>query len=444
MGKGNIAQARAQFERALQIDPSYFPTTANLAQLDLQAGNAAAARGRYESVLQKDKNQIQAMLALAELASRTPGQEQVVLDWIARAKAASPGAVEPFRTEIDYYRRSGQLDKALGLALEQKKLRPDDPDVLETVGKLLVAAGHTNDAVSVYGDRVVLLPNSALAYLELANVQMLAKDPVGASTNLRKALRLKPGLPEAQAMLVSTELAQDRAIRALQVAREVQNDMPKAPLGYVLEGDVLVATKKSPQAVAMYEKAYALRKSGVVAIKLYDALVDAGKPDQGEARLKEWLAEHPDDVTTRRHLAYSRLKRGKYALAIEQYRLVLERQPKDAVALNNVAWAMNKLKDPEALRFALRAHDLSPNDGAIADTLAQILIEKGDWAGGVEVLEKAVAATPADREIRYHLAQALAKSGDKAKAIKQLEIVIGSGSKFPQEAEAVALLKQLR
>ncbi len=114
------------------------------------------------------------------------------------------------------------------------------------------------------------------------------------------------------------------------------------------------------------------------------------------------------------------------------------------MALNNVAWAMNKLKDPGALSYAQRAYDINSTDPAIADTLAQILVENGDLARGLEVLQKAVATEPSNREIRFHLAQALVKSGNKAKAINELEIVIGSGPKFPQEAEAIALLRQLR
>ncbi len=260
-GKGNTAQARAQFERALQIDPAYFPAAANLAQLDLKAGNVQAARGRYEGILQKDKKQAQAMLALASLASQTPGHEKEVLEWIQRAKAVNPEAGAPFKFEMDYYRRSGQLDKALAIALEQKKLHPGDPDALEAVGKLLVAQGHAREAVAVFTERAILLPNSPAAHLELAAVQLAAKDPWAASNTLRKVLRLKPGSPEAQAALVAAELAQDRGMRALQIAREVQNDMPKAPLGYVLEGDVLAASKKYAQAAALYEKAYAMRRS---------------------------------------------------------------------------------------------------------------------------------------------------------------------------------------
>ena len=63
---------------------------------------------------------------------------------------------------------------------------------------------------------------------------------------------------------------------------------------------------------------------------------------------------------------------------------------------------------------------------------------------GIEVLQKAVDADPNVLTIRYHLAQALAKSGDKAHAITHLERIVAAGAKFSQEAEALALLSQLK
>ena len=58
----------------------------------------------------------------ADLTSRSRGPEAEVLDWIQRAKVASPDSTTPFRAEIDHYRRNGQLDKALAVALAQSKL----------------------------------------------------------------------------------------------------------------------------------------------------------------------------------------------------------------------------------------------------------------------------------------------------------------------------------
>jgi putative PEP-CTERM system TPR-repeat lipoprotein len=444
LGKGDTGKARAQFEIALKIDPAYFPAAANLASLDLRAGNAAAARRRYESVLEKDKKQASAMLALAELTTRTRGPEKEVLEWIQRAKAAAPDSLAPVRAEIDHYRRSGQLERAVDIALEQKIRHPDDPDTLEVLAKLLVAAGRAKEAAAVFGDRAVLLPNSAEAQFELASAQVVAGDPAAAANTLQKVLRLKPRYPEAMALSVAVGLAQDRSVRALNTARAVQSDMPKSPLGYALEGDVLVATKKPAQAVAPYERAYALRKTGPMAVKLHAACMEGGKPELCDARLKQWLAEHPADTETRRYYADRAAQRGKLALAIEQYALVLERTPNDAVVLNNVAWTMNKLKDPSAARYAERAYALKPGDGAVADTFGQILVESGDLNRGLEILQKGIADAPSHRELRFHFAQALAKSGDKPKAIEQLTILLGTGGKFPQEAEAIAMLKQLR
>src|SRR5262249_10824095 len=150
----------------------------------------------------------------------------------------------------------------------------------------------------------------------------------------------------------------------------------------------------------------------------------------GEARVKQWLAENPKDVSTRRSFAYASLQRGRYALGAEQYRKVLENQPKDAVVLNNLAWALHKVKDPRAVKYAQQAYELAPGNGMIADTYAQILIEKGDLTRGTPILEKAVAAHPANLDIRLNYAQALAREGEKSKAIKELEVVTGAGTKF--------------
>ena len=56
---------------------------------------------------------------------------------------------------------------------------------------------------------------------------------------------------------------------------------------------------------------------------------------------------------------------------------------------------MSKLKDPAAVRFAQQAYELKPDDGAIADTYATILIDNGDVPRGLAILQKASIAVPA-------------------------------------------------
>ena len=57
---------------------------------------------------------------------------------------------------------------------------------------------------------------------------------------------------------------------------------------------------------------------------------------------------------------------------------------------------------------------------------------------------KAVAAAPNAHENRYHLAQAWLKAGDKSKARNELERLLATDAKFPEQNEALNLLRQLR
>lgn len=446
LGKRDTAQARSHFEQALKLQPAYYPAAANLAQLDLVEGDPKAARRRFEGLLAKDKDQVQAMLALADLASHGAGKEKEVLDWVDRAKRASPGAAAPFVTEAGYFLRTGQADKALASARGLQVLRPNNPEALDLLGQALLAAGLNVDALNAYSMLTGLQPESPVVHLRLASAQMALQMRVAAELSLRKALQLRPGYRDAQIALVALDLERGRTREALQVAKQVQKEAPAEPAGYMLEGDTLMAEKKMAQAAALYEKAYGLRKSALLAMKIHYAWALAGKPEQGATRIAEWLKVNPGDSDTQRYLADDEMKRGKYASAIARYRAVLELQPANALALNDLAWALHSAKDPQALTYAEQAYRLKPDDPLIADTLGWILLGTGDTRRSVELLQKAAVGAPSNQEIRYHLAEALAASGEWDEAIRHLEGILAAGSKLPQhaEAEAVALLKQLR
>ena len=231
---------------------------------------------------------------------------------------------------------------------------------------------------------------------------------------------------------------------AIKIARQVQKQSAKSPLGFILEGDILLAEKKFPQAAKAYETAYGVAKSGLLAVKLHGAYTLAGAPQQGEARLVQWLKESPNDEVARLYFAEVNLKNTKFKEAIQQYEWLQQKRPDDVVVLNNLAWAYHQVKDPRALETAERAYKVKSDSPATADTLGWILVEQGNTKRGLELLQKAVTAAPKAPEIRYHLAQAWLKAGDKSKARDELERLLAGDAKFPQQVEAQAMLKQLR
>ena len=132
-----------------------------------------------------------------------------------------------------------------------------------------------------------------------------------------------------------------------------------------------------------------------------------------------------------------------FAFAVKQYKTLLEIEPNDVLALNNLAWVSGQLKDPKALEYAEKATKLAPNNPAILDTYGVLLVENGDIAHGVEALYKATTVAPNAASIRLNLARALVKSGQKDAAKKELEMLAKLGNNFPEQAEVAKLLQSL-
>jgi predicted Zn-dependent protease len=112
------------------------------------------------------------------------------------------------------------------------------------------------------------------------------------------------------------------------------------------------------------------------------------------------------------------------------------------MSLNNLAWIYHQSKDPRALEYAEKAFQLASENPAIQDTLAWILVEKGEIDRALPILEKAALQLPDNATVQYHYAHALVKAGNQAKARQILGKITAGGIDFPEIEAARALMKQ--
>jgi putative PEP-CTERM system TPR-repeat lipoprotein len=442
LGQNDLARARRSFEKALNLRADDKQALLNLAQLDLGRKDFASARRRYQAILDADPKNVQAMLSLAQLeANDRNAAEELV--WLERAKTTSPQVAAPRLLLGAYYVRLRQFGKALAELTEAQRQHPDDPEVLDAVGKVQLASGHTADAVATYRRLVEADRESAVAYLRLATAQIGSEDPGGATASLNQALRLKPGYPPAVFVLAELELQAGRNAEALTLARKLQALQPKSSNGLMVEGDVLARQGQLHEAMNAYSKALAVRPSGLLVVKLHAAQVKAGDRARADSKIQQWLASHPSDVIVRQYIADEHLIAGRDQLAIDQYESLLKYAPDTVSALNNLASLYQKQHDSRALSTAEKAHELAPDSPKTLDTLGWILIQRGELARGLGLLSAASAKTPKSTAIRYHVAVALAKSGDRVRARQQLESLLADSEKFSDREAAERLLKEL-
>jgi putative PEP-CTERM system TPR-repeat lipoprotein len=444
IAKGDLANARKQFERALEIDPGYFPAVGQLARLDLAENKTDAARQRLEGAVAKDPKKLQALLALADLRSRTGGNSQEVAGLIQKAIAVAPADPAPRLALVQHYLNARDPKNAMLAAQQAMAAIPNRPEILDAAGTAHLAAGETSQAVSIYRKLAALEPKSPLPLVRIAQAQFAAQNKDEAIENLRKALELSPNLPEAQQGLVRLYTEAGRTKEALAIAREAQKRRPKDALGYALEGDVYLVQKNWNDAVNAYRNGLKHVDSTDLAVRVYAALgAGSGGAPAANDFAAGWLKTHPQDQGFRLSLAESALAAKQYATAIQHYRKMLESAPKNAIALNNLAWAEFQLKDPKAIEHAEEANRVAPNQPAIMDTLGMLLVDKGDTARGVDLLQKAVTQAPQASGIRLNLAKALVKAGQKDAARKELDELAKLGDKFPAQAEVEQLKRGL-
>lgn len=424
MAGKDVAGARKAFERALELKPDFVPALSNLARLDISEKNPASARKRYEDFIGKNKKVPEAYLQYGELLALTGAPTKDVQAVLEKGLAELPSFL-PIRVAlVRILVQVGDAKRALSLAQEGAAAAPEDPVALELLGRSQVAAGEQQQAIATFTKLVDKQPNSPNPLVSLADLQLVVKDSTAAEQSLRKALVIKPDSIDAQQRLIAILVNTKRGDDAVRIAKNVQKQQSKSAIGFVLEGEVQSALGRKNEAVVAYGEAFQRDKTAQAAIRLYRAKVAAGQAQEAAKLASDWIKANPKDLTLRSYIAESDLATEKYEQAVQQYRQMLEIAPKNPMLLNNMAWALGKLKDKSALSVAQQAVNLAPNSPVVLDTYGMLQLENGDVSKGVETLKKAVSLGPNLPQVRLSLARALIKSGDTGEARKELDLAL--------------------
>jgi len=443
LGMRDIPGARKSFERALVIDPLFFPSVASLAALDMMDKKPQDAKKRFETILAKDPKHAQALLALAELAARTGAAKDEVAKLIGNAVSANPTEAAPRLLLIDFHLSNKDIKQATAAAQEAVAAIPESTEMLDALGRTQQAAGEFNQAIASFNKLAAMQPLSSQPHMRLANVHMAAKDKTAAAASLRKALEIKPDLQQAQRGSVMLDVDAKDIQSALKTARTMQTQTPKEAAGYVIEGDIYASQKDWDRAATAYRGGLKQVNSPELAIKLHSVLLAASKAAEADKFSATWQKDNPKDTAFVMYMGDSAIARKDYATAEKLYTAVTKLQANNAMAYNNLAWVTAKLGKDGAIALAEKANSLAPNQPALMDTLAVLLSDKGDYAKAVELQTKVASLQPNNSLFKLNMAKIHIKGGKKDLAKKLLDELAALGDKFGGQKEVGELLKGL-
>ena len=443
LAKRDLVNARNSFDKALQIDPEYYAAALSLAVLDIRDGRPEAARGRFDKMLAKNPKNEQVLLANVDLLRLMGATQQQVTAALDKAVEANPASVRTrlARTNDDLRRRDGNA--AAVSARAALAAIPNDPQLLDSLGTAQILSGDVIQGIETFKKVTQLRPQDPTPFVRLAEAQVVAKDYAAAIESQRKALALKPDVTRTSGELAKIYMLAGRPGDALAEARKVQQSQPDKAAGYVIEGEILAAQSKWSEAAVAFQNGLAKQAIPALAVRLYIALQRGERSADAAAMASKWMKQQPKDASMALVLAQESQQRGSRADAKAGYRKVLEIEPENATALNNLSWLLTEEGDAKGLEYAEAAHRLAPFNPGVLDTLGVAVLKNGDAKRSTALLRMASVLAPKQPDIRLHLAKALVADGDKVAARKELDELGKLDSASPIRVEADKLKSSL-
>jgi tetratricopeptide (TPR) repeat protein len=463
LGKSDVAVEKAH--EAVLLDPEDLNYRRTLAQAFISAFEIDSARLEYERIIAIDSNQVEDMLALAQLYQQSdPEKAAALYEKVLRTNGPD---LPTMMQLVQIYNSTNQFEKSIIVLQEMLKIDPSNNAMKEMLADLYLQTGQNEKALEiingmllVHKDDFNLKARAATAYLRL-------RDYDKADSLLNTIFTSDSSKAEAKfaiAQFYLDEMQHDSSVVpfALQIFTKLLSVYPNDARAFLFAGlgnsyahhdslAELYLTKSVTMdstnvaawqalAVFYYQKnefsQMADEMSRAARIFPQDfrinlfyglALNRAGRNAEAVAPLEKAVSLKPTDMDALSTLAlvYEALKRFDDAYRV--YETALKIDANNSLILNNYAYSLSErgLNLQKALKMAQMAIKLDPTNSAYLDTIGWVYFKLGDYSNAEMYVKRALQLrTQADGSpatLEEHLGDIYAKTGDMKNALKYWE-----------------------
>ncbi|NMH59071.1 XrtA/PEP-CTERM system TPR-repeat protein PrsT [Alteromonas ponticola] len=411
---GDHEKAVTAYQKAQDIDNLNTPSRLYFANQALSEGKRKDAIGHLEPLVEGKPEFLPGVKMLVGIYAMDDLSKSI--ETLDKTIEKSPENLELKVLLAQLYMRQGkhqEVQSTLDIDQDQQKVASND--YFYTRLESYLQQNKMSDAEDLLATWVRMQPKNEVA--ALAQISFF-KNTEKESKKLQAIQRAISDIPESsnlKAINVRHLVEQQDPRRARIALTKLPEEFKTSVIGKGLEGHILLLEKKPEEALpllnAYYEAAPNLFNTKAIAV----ALKATRQSDQLLTFLKNRVESHPNDVYSRNLLANLVIYQQP-ELAKEQYRAILQRQPNNVIAANNLAWLLMTSKEyNEAKKVAESALERQQNVPDLLDTLGQIEAKMGNGAKAVDLLAKAYSITPTPN-IALHYAQALLAVGDKTQS----------------------------
>jgi tetratricopeptide (TPR) repeat protein len=463
--EGRKEEAIREFERLARQDPNDRMARTRLVAAYQASGRLPEGERILSDALKKNPRDLDALLQRSELliSAKKYADAKVSLNQVMQLKPDSP---EVHYALAKFYQSTGKTQLYRQELNETLRFNPFLVSVRVEAARALIAGKEggaalalLNGAPANQGDLLAIVEQRNWALLATRQeaearkgverglatartAELLLQDAVlklasrrfpEARQAVHEALVKTPEDERALQLLVGSYIAENQVHQAVEAIRAYATQHVESPAIQLFLGRLLLATgdrmgaQKVIAAVKIAHPSFTAADLSLAQIDLLQA-----KWTDARQELNMILSTEGEAPIARQWLGMLEASAGNQAAAIESFRKVLETEPNNGTALNNLAFLLAENgKAAEALAYAEKAVSLAPDKPEFEDTLGWVFYRKGLFDAAVTHLQSAVAKGGDVRQ-QYHLAAAYFRKGDVAKGNAMLTAALRKNPSLPE------------
>jgi len=473
---GRRDEAIRELERLAKENPNDRQVRTNLVVAYRAVNRKADATRVLADALQKNRKDIPALLQRGEtfLESERYAEAENDLGEVLRLLPTSPevhylfaklhqarGEILTYKQELFEVLRLNPYVQSVRVELAQHLINYMDPktavNVLdsapETQKGSLALLVQRNWASWAMGDMLEMRKGIDRGLSQERSTDLLiqdglwklrAGDAVGARSALEEALKIDPSDLRALQVLTESYKAQKNGPTPLQKVKEYATRQPRSAPVQDFLGVMLMGQGERSQARVAFNAAKQADPNFIKAdLSLVQLDVVDGKLMDARKRLETVLSHNDGNTVAHLWLGNVEEMMGDHDGALAQFRKVVDTNPGNAQALNNLAYLLSEHvnKPDEALKYAEKAVELVSNLPSYYDTLGWIFYRKGLYDSAVKYLERANSVKQQGAVWKYHLAMAYAKAGDVGRGRATFEDALKLNPRLPEAKIAQEIVR---
>ena len=377
--QGNWEKAEASLLKTLELDPNFSRAYDLLISTYVSADKLSPALGQLEGLLAKTPDSPRALVMSGMIHEKQKDFAKAGASY-EKLLGTAPEFIPALNNlAVLNAERLGQMDKAFDLARKARALKPEDPNVADTLGWILYKRGEYQQALALIQESVGRLPGDPELqfHLGMASYMMGRTDAARTALTEASAAPLEPALKE-----------------------EIQRKL------------ALLGTPGAPAA------------------------------GDTTAALESTVAQHPEDIVARVQLGESYEKGKAFDKAAATYEEALKLNPKLISATTKLAqlYAGPLQNKERALALAKRARELSPNDPQAAAVVGTLAYQSGDFKWAYSLLQETARKSTADTKLLHDFAWSAYSMGSVTEAQQAMHRIVNASPDAPEAADAKSFL----